>query len=147
VRRFGSSPETRAIAPATLQAAALGAILLASTFLLEGLTSEANYEGALYLGLAASALLGGFVFGGLGIGLALMLAGVLIARLAGDSLGSWHGIAVAIVSALIGAAAFGAIAGREEFLTLAAACFALPAALLYRRQVLFERGFERPSCP
>lgn len=144
MRKFGSSPETRAIAPATLQAALLGAILLASTFLFYGLATRANYEGTLYIGLALVALLAGFVFGGLATCLVLMVAGVPIARLAGDWLGSWHGVAVAIFSALFGAAAFGALVGRDELLTLTAACFALPAALLYRRQILIERAFERP---
>ncbi len=143
MRRFGSSPETRAIAPATLQAALLGALLLASTFLLDGLTSKADYDPYLYVSLALLALIAGFIFGGLGTCLALMLAGVPIARLAGDRLGSGGGNALAILSATIGAAAFGAVAGRDEFWILAAGCFALPAALLYRRQVLLERALER----
>jgi hypothetical protein len=144
VRRFGSSPETRAIAPATLQAAALGAILLASTFLVDGLTTQADYDFKFYVQLAMLALIAGFIFGGLATGLALMLAGVPIARIAGYRLESRVGTAVAMGTAIVGIAAFQAVTGRDEFFAMAAACFALPAAVLYRRQVLLERVLERP---
>lgn len=144
MRRFGSSPETRAIAPATLQAAALGAILLASTFLVDGLTTQADYDFKFYVQLAILALIAGFIFGGLATGLALMLAGLPIARIAGYRLESWVGTTVAMGTAIVGIAAFHAVTGREIFFAMAAACFALPAALLYRRQVLLERVLERP---
>ena len=143
MRRFGSSPETRAIAPATLQSAAIGAILLASTFLFGGLMTQADYDFKIYVQLAVLALIAGFIFGGLATGMALMLAGVPVARITDVRLASRVGTALAIGTAVVGIAAFYAVAGSDEFLAMAAACFALPAALLYRRQVLLERALER----
>lgn len=144
MRRFGSSPETRALAPATLQSAALGAILLASTFLIDGLTTQADYDFKFYVQLAVLALVAGFVVGGLATGLALMLAGVPVARMAGYRLESRAGTALAMGTAMVSIAAFHAFAGSDEFFAFAATCFALPAALLYRRQILLERALERP---
>ncbi len=145
VRKFGSSPETRAIAPATLQSAGLGAILLASTFLFDGLTTKADYGFILYAQLAVLALIAGFIIGGLATGLALMIVGVPVARFAEDRLDGPAGMVMGIVSAAICVAVFNALsASNDEFLILAAACFALPASVLYRRQILLERAFERP---
>lgn len=151
MRRFGSSPETRAIAPATLQAAGLGAIFLAATFLLASLTTRTDYPFGLYVSLALLALIVGFVFGGLGTGLTLMLAGVPLARIIGDRLENADGAVLALASAAIGVWVFHSVAvladftpSGEPFVMIAAACFALPAAWLYRRQVLLERVLERP---
>lgn len=149
--RFGSSPETRAIAPATLQAAGLGAILLAAIFLLGALTTRADYPFGLYFSLALLALVAGFVFGGLGTGLALMLAGVPVARIIGHRLENADGAVLTLASAAISVWAFHSAAvltdftpPDEPFVMIAAACFAVPAALIYRRQVLLERALERP---
>jgi hypothetical protein len=142
LRRFGSSPETRAIAPATLQAAGLGAILLASTFLIDGLTTKADYDFTFYASLAGLALVAGFIIGGLGTGLALMLAGVPVARIIGQRLESTVGTALAIGTAVAGVAVCHGVTGSNDFFAMAAACFALPAALLYRRHVLLERTLE-----
>ncbi|MEY4838911.1 MAG: hypothetical protein RSE14_11955 [Erythrobacter sp.] len=145
MRRFGSSPETRAIAPATLQAAGLGAILLAATILLFGPTTWADFGSPVYFAwLALLMLIAGFIFGGLGTGLLLMLAGVPLARIIGQRLENTDGAVLALASAAIGVWVFHAFAGPDEFFALASACFALPAAWLYRRQVLLERAFERP---
>jgi hypothetical protein len=144
VRRFGSSPETRAIAAATLQAAATGALLLASMFLIFGLGGPVHLGFGSYASLALLVLVAGFIFGGLGTGLMLMLAGVPVARMIGHRLDSRIGTALAMGAALVGIAAFYTVAGMDEFIAMAAACFALPAALLYRRQVLLEAALERP---
>lgn len=120
--------------------------MLAATFLFSGLTTWADNSFGIYasLALALLALIVGFIFGGLGTGLALMLAGVLVARIIGDRLENADGAVLALASAAIGVWAFHAVAGPDEFFwLLAAACFALPAAFLYRRQVLLERAFER----
>jgi hypothetical protein len=129
----------------------LGAILLASTFLFDGLATRANFEGTFYIRLALVALLAGFVFGSLATGLALMLVGAALARLVGDQLEGVKGIAIALTPALAMSAALYVLvtddpfsADAEPFVGVAAVCFALPAALLYRRQVLLERAFERP---
>ena len=119
--------------------------MLASTFLLDGLTTKANYDLNLYAALALLALFGGFVFGGLATGLALMLIGVPIARFAGDNLEKPEGTITSFVAAAICVAAFKALGNSNEpFWALAAACFALPATILYRRQILLERAFEHP---
>ena len=151
MRRFGSSPETRAIAPATLQAAAAGAVLLAATFLLDGLTTKAIYPLAVTLQLAGLAFVLGFVAGTLAIGLALMLAGAAIARVVGEQLEGGKGIAIALSPALVMSAALYVLmtddpfsAHAEPFVGVAAVCFAVPAALFYRRHVLLERAFECP---
>lgn len=150
MRRFGSSPETRAIAPATLQAAAAGAALLASTFLLFGLAGPVDLGFGSYAMLGLLVLVAGFIFGGLGTGLALMLAGVPVARIIGDRLDNPTGAVLALAGAAIGVWAFhsaavqtGLVPPDEPFITFVAACFALPAALIYRRQVLLERVIER----
>lgn len=120
-------------------------MLLSSTFLIDGLTTQADYDFKFYVQLAVLALVAGFIFGGLATGLALMLAGAPVARIAGDRLESHAGVALAVGIAVLGIAAFHAIAGQDEFFFLmAAACFALPAAFIYRKQVLLERTFDRP---
>jgi hypothetical protein len=118
-------------------------MFLAATLLLDGLTTRADYPFGLYVSLALLALVVGFVFGGLGTGLTLMLAGVPLARIIGDRLENAEGAVLAITSSAIGVWAVFAVASADEFFALAAACFALPAAWLYRRQVLLERAFER----
>jgi hypothetical protein len=126
-----------------LQAAAIGAILLASTVLLEGLVTKAPYDFNLYAAMALVALFGGFIFGGLATGLALMLVGVLVARFAEDYLERPEGIVTGIVTAAICVAVINALGqSNDSFWMLAAACFALPAAFLYRRQILLERAFR-----
>ena len=150
MRRFGSSPETRAIAPAALQSAALGAILLASSFLALGWIFPDGDPYDLAFAAAILALVFGFVFGGLATALILMLAGVPIARLAGDRLESVSGTVIAMITALAGGAGFYVLVVENPFSSEAKAffllmplCFALPAALIDRRQVLLERMFER----
>lgn len=151
MRRFGSSPETRAIAPATLQAALLGAVLLAASFLIARVIFAHADPHDLWLASALLSLVFGFIFGGLGIGLALMLAGVPIARAAGEWLEGRSGMAIALAASLACTAGIYALTVEKPFAPTQEAifpfvtlCFALPAALLYRRQVLLERGFERP---
>jgi hypothetical protein len=113
--------------------------------MLEGLTSKADYEFNLYAAIAMVALFGGFFIGGLGTGLALMLVGVPVARFAGDHLGRPEGMVTGFVTAAICVAVINALSQSDEsFWMLAASCFALPAALLYRRHILLERAFERP---
>lgn len=144
MRKFGSTPETRAIAPASLQAAALGAILLASAFLLQGVLMETPYDFRFHAALALLALFAGFIFGGLATGLALMLVGVPVARFSEAFLDRPQGLAAGVAAAAICAAAFIALLSVDDlFWCLAAACFAFPAALLYRRQILLERVLER----
>ena len=149
MRRFGSSPETRAIAPAAIQSAAIGAILLSLLFLATGFDNDGDHNFMIYFALVIGALVIGFVIGGIATGLVLMLAGVPIARLAGDRLERASGLGLALTVAAIGIACFYIIAVGEPLTTppqLAAIilplCFALPAALLYRKQVLLERGLD-----
>ena len=128
-----------------MQTAALGAILLASTFVIDGVLFQAPYNLKFYAAMALLALFAGFIFGGLATALALMLVGVPVARVTEDSLDRPEGLATSIASAAICVAAFNAlIDANSYFWCLAAACFAVPAALLYRRQILLERFFERP---
>jgi hypothetical protein len=98
---------------------------------------------------AAFVMLIGFMFGGLATGLTLMLAGAPIARLAGNWLESPWGTAIALGTAI--AAAFGiyVLAVGQPFVSVediiilpSALCFAVPAAVIYRRQVLLERALE-----
>jgi hypothetical protein len=72
-----------------------------------------------------------------------MLAGVPVARIIGHRLGSAAGAALAIGAAAAGVAVCHGVTGSNGFFAMAAACFALPAALLYRRQILLERALER----
>jgi hypothetical protein len=113
-------------------------------FLIFGLGGPVDLGFGSYASLALLVLVAGFIFGGLGTGLMLMLVGVPVARMIGHRLDSRIGTALAMGAALVGIAAFYAVAGMDEFFAMAAACFALPAALLYRRQVLLESALERP---
>jgi hypothetical protein len=126
-------------------------MLLALMFLIFGLAGPVDLGFGSYASLALLVLVAGFVFGGLGTGLVLMLAGVPVARIIGHRLDNPKGAMLALASAAISVWLFHAIAVQtgltppdEPFIMIVAACFALPAALIYRRQILLERVVERP---
>jgi hypothetical protein len=119
-------------------------------FLLFGLAGPVDFGFGYYASLGLLVLVAGFMFGGLGTGLMLMLAGVPVARMIGHRLDNPDGTMLALASAAIGVWLFhsvsvqtGLVPPDEPFIMIVAACFALPAALIYRRQVLLERVIER----
>ena len=92
-----------------------------------------------------------FVAGTIGTGLMLLVFGALIARISRDVIGSWAGLAIAITSAVALSTCFALIFAssgqaamyfnREtaQFVGGLSLVFALPAAILYRREILTEQ--------
>ena len=92
-----------------------------------------------------------FVAGTIGTGLMLLVFGALIARLSRDVIGSWIGLAIAITSALALSACFALLFASSDqtglyldsdtalFVGALSVAFALPAAIIYRREILTEQ--------
>ncbi|WP_069309311.1 hypothetical protein [Porphyrobacter sp. LM 6] len=128
----------------------MGAILLALSFPIAGFILPPTYRHELIFAAALSSLTFGFMFGGLGIALALMLVGAPVARLAGVRMEGLSGTAIALTAAISCLAIPFVLLAEEPMeptkgipLLLASLFFALPAALTYRKHVLLERAFER----
>lgn len=139
----GTSPEFRAIASSALKAAIIGAVPIATIFALgSSLPPYANdFALSRFLMLLSLSLAIAFVAGAIATGLCLTLAGSFLARLMGQRLDTLTGFAIVLSAAIIASIGF-AMPFDEPMLALVCLLFAVPAAILYRREVLLERALD-----
>ena len=148
---YAPSPETRAIAAATIRAAALGALVVTLIFTIiiissEGLSLTDLVYGIVMIGAIYAIA---FVVGAVATGFALLLAGAAIARLSRAQIASPAGLVIAVASAVALSGLFGVgLSDHHDtrlWLALLALPYALPAAIMYRQEILLERAFDHVS--
>ena len=148
---YAPSPETRAIAAATIRAAALGALVVTLIFTIiiissEGLSLTDLVDGIVMIGVMYAIA---FVVGAVATGFALLLAGAAIARLSRAQIASPAGLVIAVASAVALSGLFGVgLSDHHDtrlWLALLALPYALPAAIMYRQEILLERAFDQVS--
>ena len=145
---YAPSPEARAIAAASIRAGAWGASAVTLVFAVMVIAADVPSFAEVLSGFLLFALLFALAFaaGTVLTGFMLLMLGAAIARLSRDWLASPGGLGLALVSALAASAAFGLLfAGVEGFSApmLLALPYAVPAAIIYRQEILLERVFER----
>jgi len=140
------SPEARAITAASIKSAPIGAAIVALLFFGTPLLGEATLDQllALWWMIGLAWVIATFV-GVIATGLCLLLFGSAIARISRAFLATLGGLAFAVGSAvgavlLIGAM-LGLASGDWQTVLLLGVPYAVPAAVLYRREVLLERAF------
>jgi len=141
------SPEARAITATTIKSAPIGAAIIALLFFKTPLIGEAtlNQLLALWWMIGLAWVIATFI-GVIATGLCLLLFGSVIARASRAFLASSAGLALAVgsslaVTLLIG----GAITwtgGEWQAVLLVCLPYALPAAILYRREILLESALD-----
>ena len=148
---YAPSPEVRAITAATIRAAALGALVVTLAIIaieiFAGRTSVMEFAASVWglVGIYAIA----FVVGAVATGFALLLAGAAIARLSRAQIASPAGLVIAVASAVALSGLFGVgLSDHHDtrlWLALLALPYALPAAIMYRQEILLERAFDHVS--
>jgi len=139
------SPEARAIAAASIKSAPIGAAIIVILFFVP-LIGEVSLDQ-----LFTSLWMVGFAWviatfiGMIATGLCLLILGSVIARVSRAFLANSRGLALAIGSALGAIVLIGAIlgwaSGEWPTILLLSMPYAVPAAVLYRREILLESAF------
>lgn len=164
---YAPSPEARSIAGASVRSGAIGAAIITGYVLIillrglgmdllstpvENLPEAAIVAVSAFLALIALFLLV-FAAGTIAVGLCLLLFGAAIARLSRGFIQSWEGLLITIGSALALSYCIGWIFSGMPWPTsfndtlvkggwLFILPFAVPAAILYRREILMEQATE-----
>jgi len=140
------SPEARAITAASIKSAPIGAAIIVLLFFGTPLLGEATLDQllALWWMIGLAWVIATFI-GVIATGLCLLLFGSVIARASRAFLASSAGLAFAVggslaVTLLIGGTLTLA-RGDWQAVLLVCLPYALPAAILYRREILLERAF------
>ena len=139
---YALRPEARAILPATIKAASVGALLVTGIVVALLVTTWAQLEPSFASAarLAGSALLVfvlAFVAGIIATCLCLMIIGFPLAQVASGKLAGTKGAAIATGGAM---AAFVILLLLDPALAGFALFYAIPAAFFYRREVLLEES-------
>lgn len=141
---FSPSSEARAIAAAGLKAglggSAIVGFLLAGGFAFGG--SEFSFH-SIYVSIwiGGAAFIISSVIGTIAVLFCLLIFGLPLAGLARTHLEGASGVAVALTAAFFVSALLAGIYGSPESILIILA-YAVPAAILYRREILLERIFE-----